>query len=404
MMDIEYTNGQDPKKIILADSWTSLPEELSNPSFFAYHPEQEAILDYFVNSVKAASTSQLDKLLASTLLNKSPVSLPSFLARAWTTVSYPTRVRVTALNRFTQLSATSNSYDFQGFIPHLVVALSDNSKEIRSAAATVITTLDTHYRSSDSSQTTVIGLTDLYVEDTLKWLSPSTAKWLVEDILSSKLEECSLDCNYVVRLLGAMLNGAGKKGKKEQYFLYLGSNNRNPTAVMVCLASHVVCSATSAVQFFLLRILNDSCIEATQAIKLKAQSLQAFLERCQDLEFVSSLLNKEPQIPVAEFENQIVQIVGPGSGTAQIAILLDFVRSAGPLATAACQQLAVVFSTTGQNTQLQIVKSLFDQLENGPAVCPLSISLISGHCKDSIIDNRFDCSSNCSYFIITRRC
>ena len=66
---------------------------------------------------------------------------------------------------------------------------------------------------------------ELYPEDpvtttALKWLSLPEAKWLVNSIVS-KLPECRLDCNYIVRLLGGVLNSAGKKEKKQQYKLLL---------------------------------------------------------------------------------------------------------------------------------------------------------------------------------------
>ena len=217
MLDIEYTNGHNLTADAV-DLWASLPEELSAPSFFTYQPEHELILDHFLDAAKAQDTATLDKLLSLPLLTKSPVSSPSLFARIWTTVSCPVRVRVDCLIRFTRLVGTELSYDFQGFIPHLIVGLSDASKEIRSAAAHAISALERG--SSSSASRTVVGLTDLYVEDGtsgLKWLSPATAVWLVNEILTPKLEECRLDFNYVVQLLAETLNQVAKKGKKEQY-------------------------------------------------------------------------------------------------------------------------------------------------------------------------------------------
>src|ERR1700738_3666612 len=130
---------------------------------------------------------------------------------------------------------------------------------------------------------------------------------------------------------------------------------------MVFLTSHVVCSGSSTLQFSLLQILNDPSIEAPQAIKLKAQSLQPLLERCMKTEYITPLLAQEPQLDVEEFKRRLVEIVGPGSSTAQINILFELIRCSSTLAPPACQQLSVIFPTTGQNTQLQIAKLLFDR-------------------------------------------
>ena len=137
---------------------------------------------------------------------------------------------------------------------------------------------------------------------------------------------------------------------------------------MVFLASHVVCSGMSSLQYFLLRILNDASIENAQAVKLKVQSLEPLLEQCKDAGFVNDLLNQEKQIDSADLKQLLVEIVGTGSGASQISLLLDLVKAHGPLSTSACQQLSNVFPATGQTTQLQIARVLINQLENAPSV------------------------------------
>ena len=63
---------------------------------------------------------------------------------------------------------------------------------------------------------------EMYAEDvaslnTLKWLSIPEVKWLLTHVLLPKLAECKLDAGYIHRVVGEILNHAGKKGKKEQY-------------------------------------------------------------------------------------------------------------------------------------------------------------------------------------------
>jgi hypothetical protein len=173
---------------------------------------------------------------------------------------------------------------------------------------------------------------------------------------------------------------------------------------MIFLASHVVCSGMTSLQYFLLRILNDVSIQSQQAIKLKAQLLEPLLLRCKDANYVSSLLSQEKRIDPIEFNRLLVEIVGPGSSTAQVSVLLDLVRAHGPLSAPACQQLLVVFPAIGQATQTQIAKLLMNQLENGLSVIHIWNSLMSGSSEDCFGYIRCHSIANSSStFIIGRR-
>lgn len=261
MMDIEATDAQDIK-LTEVDLWSSLPEELSNPSFFLNTSEHALFLERFVDAAKSENP-QMDKFLTSPALSKSTVSLPSLFARVFITVSHSIRVRTASLNQFTQIVNTADStLDFQGFIPHLIAALSDTSKDIRDAAATAVTALHKSY-SSTATRNTVVGLTDLYPEEgsgTLKWLLAHEAKWLVDTVLMPKLAECQLDGGYVIRSLATLLNGAGKKGKKEQYdhvILELMIEIRHRSWFSLLLISCVLRSAHCSLFFcrFLITVL-----------------------------------------------------------------------------------------------------------------------------------------------------
>jgi hypothetical protein len=224
MMEIEYSNPAD-SGIVEPPIWSSLPEELSNPSLFVPCVESNAVTNFFVGAVATSNDDDIEKLLSLPQLSKSPVSLPSLYARIWTTITFSNRSRTTALVRFTQhLSTAHATLDFQGFIPHLIAALSDASLQLREAAATAVVALQQHYL-ANGKKTTVVGLSDLYAEDStkeseLKWLSMAEALWVLQDVLLPKLPECKLDSNFVVRLLGGVLNRGGKKSKKDSYFLY----------------------------------------------------------------------------------------------------------------------------------------------------------------------------------------
>jgi len=219
MKDVE--TSEPDSTTLEVDSWSTLPDELSNPSFFINSPETTAILDLFKDIVSSGDQSQYDKLSSQPILTKSPVTVPSLLARVWTTISYSIPVRQFALDQFNiHLTAPPASHDFQGFIPHVIAALSDPSDTIRVSATAVVKAMQARY-SKSSTKSTPVGLADLYPEEDgsggLKWLSAPEAKWFIGDILLPKLPECQIDSNYVVRLIGGLLNGAGKRGKKEQY-------------------------------------------------------------------------------------------------------------------------------------------------------------------------------------------
>jgi len=138
---------------------------------------------------------------------------------------------------------------------------------------------------------------------------------------------------------------------------------RNSTSLMVFLASHVACSGIFSLQYYLLRILTGAFVDNPAAIKLRAQSLETFLEQCNDTEFITELLGQVSTIDPSDFKRELVRIVGSGSGASQITILLDLVRGHGPLAMDACRQLSIVFPATGQATQLSIARLLIIQLD-----------------------------------------
>jgi hypothetical protein len=222
MADVEYENQiTAPEE---TDIFSTLPDKLASPSFFVGNTEdQKRIINYFSDKAKIDETEQIDNLLASSLLS-SRISIPALLGKIWITKSFPEKTRITALQRFTtHLTTSAPSLDFQGFIPHLLAALSDSAKPIREQGAKGIAVL--HQRAEKlPSRSTVVGLNDLYVESddaTLKWLSASERKWFLDSMLTPKLEECRLDSDYIVRLMGEVLNAAGKKTKKDSYRLSL---------------------------------------------------------------------------------------------------------------------------------------------------------------------------------------
>src|SRR5947207_13186130 len=131
MTDVEYTNQISAPED--TDVFSILPEKLSSPSFFRSHLEdQRLVISFFVDKAKIHETEQIDKLLTSPLLSPT-VSIPSLLSRIWITKSIPEKARIIALERFTNHLASS--FDFQAFLPHLLVPLSDSSNSIRLAAA-----------------------------------------------------------------------------------------------------------------------------------------------------------------------------------------------------------------------------------------------------------------------------
>src|SRR5579862_126224 len=199
MAEVEYTNGRTTDKD--ADLSSHLPSTLPSPSFFVYDsPDHTTVVDYFVRMTKVGDTNAIDDLLASPFLTESSVSLPSLLARVWISPSHPVHARLAALQQYITLMQNQvASQDFQGFIPHLIAVLADSNKDVRAAGANAILAYEASL-SKLSSKAIVVGLDDMYTEDVamggLKWLALPERKWLVESVITPKLEECRLDGKY----------------------------------------------------------------------------------------------------------------------------------------------------------------------------------------------------------------
>jgi len=362
-MAIDEPNGKDQVTDKSGIDWSTLTAELSHPSFFTFDTEHNIITEAFVEIVNTFNSQGFDKLMTVTNFTQSVASFPSLLSRVWLSISLSDAVRVAALQQFSQyLTTCPPTIDFQGFLPHVIAALSDPSKEVRNASADAFKAMTERY-GPGSGPDTVAGLIDLYPDSNgLKWLSSAEAKSLGQTI-SPKLGECKLDPNYIVTLFGGILNAAGKKNKKEH----------NATSLMVFLSSHVVCCGMTSLQYSLLRILNCHLIDSAPAIKLRVQSLQPLLERCKDVACVANLANQEPRLDSEGIKSMLVEIIGVGASASQISLLLDLVATQGPLSVPACRQLSVIFSAAATPTQLQIANLLLSQLESESSVCRLVI-------------------------------
>jgi hypothetical protein len=146
---------------------------------------------------------------------------------------------------------------------------------------------------------------------------------------------------------------------------------------MVFLASHVICSRMGSLRYLILRLLNDPSIESQQAIKIKAQSLEPFLEKLKENDYVTEILTQGKTNDSKDFKQSLVQIVGPGSSSSQINILLHFVRTPSPLSIVACEQLPHIFDSASESIQLQITKLLISEIEDGtPGLAKVASTVI----------------------------
>jgi len=363
-MAVDDPNGENQVTDTSGINWSTLPTELSHPSFFNFDAEHSIVVDAFVEIVNTFNAQGFDKLMTVANFTQSVASFPSLLARVWLSLSLSNHIRVAALEQFAQyLTTCPPNVDFQAFLPHVIAALSDPSRDVRNASGDAFKVMTERY-GPGSGHDTVAGLADLYPDSNgLKWLSSAEAKSLGQSI-SPKLGECKLDPNYILTLFGGILNGAGKRNKKEH----------NATSLMVFLSSHVVYCGMTSLQYSLLRILNSHSVDMAPAIKLRVQSLQPLLERCKDVAFVRHLLNQEPRLDSEEIKRILVEIIGVGASASQISILLDIVATQGPLSVPACRQLSVIFSAVSAPTQLQIANLLLSQLESKSPVCHSSFT------------------------------
>ncbi|KAK9447659.1 uncharacterized protein V1518DRAFT_406669 [Limtongia smithiae] len=281
----------------------------------------------------------------------------SFLMRMWTG-PYPALARIAALRVFHKLVENMpETVDLQASIVFLLIALSDSSDKVRSAAAAGLRLLLARYERC-TKPSKVWAIESLYgtgpETDHLKWLSPKEAKSFLNDFIVPKLEEAILDRDYATAIISTAIDSAGasKSGSAKKQAVNLKA------AVISFLASHVASSSFFRVKLPLLTMLVSA--------KHTAVHLSALLESFTSTWIVkramhaSVLATEKLSLPV--FEATLVKAVKPSDGSKSWQFLVACIRAhdAAGLAEIASQYVVKTWKAWDNDVQMTFVQTLLD--------------------------------------------
>lgn len=298
----------------------------------------------------------------------------SLLVRIWTSSRYPALARATALNHAkTLIKATKQNVDFQALIPHVLAALSDPAQSVRREAAAVATTLTSTYKllvgdprkarkkrkagGVGDEATKYWGIDTVYGKgketEAVKWLEPSEALKVLEEVVGRKLEECVLDANVVGRALEGALSSP-RSGSPEK----AGLKSSMKTSVLAFLGSHAVNMPGLLVKQRLLLMLNRverSTTSRTQFL------LPALVDWVTVGDYATRVVQcREERVDIAALEEQLIGVVSEGSSSA--AVLVDVIDKglSDSLRAAAAARMVKIWNTLDEEIKISSAESLLE--------------------------------------------
>lgn len=283
---------------------------------------------------------------------------------------YPISTRIAAI-KVVESFLSSNAgpeFDFQALIPYFIVALSDPSERIRRETASTLTTLSTLYRKgkkNDDGEPKPWAHDTFYTTEgrssSVKWLSGSDVRKVVERVLLPGLEEYVLDASHIGRVLESALKGSSMSdststsgGAELKKSLRL--------SLFAFLCSHLVWTPLFAVKLSLLKILNrvDKAGGTT-----RTRELMPLLEAWRKLgqEELLAACSKE-HISVSELESEVVAVVTPKDKEAVDLLLANVsgnAQSLRPLfVSAVFNRIRDIWSYISEERQLDASEKLLD--------------------------------------------
>ncbi|KAK3375123.1 hypothetical protein B0H63DRAFT_452930 [Podospora didyma] len=176
----------------------------------------------------------------------------SFYMRIWCG-TFPTLAKVAALeqvkNRLKEEDCAGQ--DFQAVIPYCIVALCDDAKRVRRAAADLMAVLGQLFTTSPKTARHIWGSEDLYDKtNALSKLDFDAAKSLIQSVILPSLEESVMHEDHV---LAALSNALEKKeGDKKQHL-----SHSTRLSILKFMCSHVTATPSLIVKLRLLKPLNQ---------------------------------------------------------------------------------------------------------------------------------------------------
>lgn len=292
----------------------------------------------------------------------------------------PVLTRIAALTmttrRLKQLKLSE--VDLQAMVPYLVVALHDQAKGVRKAAAEALKALSGLYPSPKDAKKKgdsppKWGFESIYgsgeeTADT-KWLPADGTPRLLQELLVPALEECVLDNNHVLFVLSKALNGS--KGSKEKK----NDPGHLPQAlrsgVLSYLGSHTINSPLYTVKSSLLAALNQVKSVAGHP---RTKVLLPVLQQWASLSSLEAERRCAPeQINVQQFDDSAVAVVvasdKDGLDFLSSIIRGEVAKDRESLISAAFTRLRSLWSSLRGDTVIQIAQLLLD-ISQGKSSAP----------------------------------
>ncbi|OLL27008.1 U3 small nucleolar RNA-associated protein 10 [Neolecta irregularis DAH-3] len=300
-----------------------------------------------------ASTSRddIETLMKSSFFPKDELSLITFFGYVWSITTHVNRSRVMALNLVEDVVSSSEYTDFQILIPYLLIVLGDRSLKIRTAAVSAFQEVIKMY---DKVQTSPIGHIVGYGDNSknIKWLPWSVAKYFANEVIAPHLEEYLLDEEKIMKIIGHLLSGIGRKGA-----------GKTKTEILSFLASTAIVTPILCVQVGLTNQIN------TVDAALKTELLFPLLKSATS-NSISEFFNKcvKEGINVFSAKRSFVAIIAPGENGDGLAYLKELLSSEdAELASLACERTCALWSSMKRDSQVTFASALLKIVVAGSA-------------------------------------
>jgi len=330
------------------------------------------LLRFFVAAVLSKRQEEFIKLpLFKGLPPRSPLQI-SFLIECWTSHKYPVAVRSSALGVCAKIiqkqASKSVSIDYQAVFPHILIALADPNRRVRSDAVDLTKVLFEHCkglqkpasgdkpsrkkrkRSSEAAQ--YWGLGTIYGEgkdsDDVKWLELDQVIKLMERITANGLFGCIEDPEYIGHMLAVALGTSEGTGS-----ILKGSLKRS---IFVFLSSHVVNAPRLEIRYRLLSQINKIDFAGGTQTKNLLPVLTDWLSVEDYNERVKQCQTE--RLDIVAIEKQMVQVVNADEPKILISILTRDVSYS--LLDAAAGRIRGIWSAIEPDVQIELATELLE--------------------------------------------
>ncbi|KAG0642155.1 armadillo-type protein [Tuber brumale] len=368
---IKETSVQAQK---LEDILPTIPSSTGEKTVLA--PEAKTLfqdlLRFFVAAVLSGRQEEFIELqLFKGLPPDNPLQI-SFLIECWTSYRYPVSMRSSALEVCAKViqrqASKSVSIDYQAVLPHILIALADPNRRVRSDAVDLTKVLFEHYkglqqpvlrdrpskkkRKRSSGAVPYWGLGAIYGEgkdsDEVRWLELDQAIKLMEQITANDLFGCIEDPEYIGNVL-AIAVGTGEG---------IGSSLKGSLkrSIFVFLSSHAVNVPGLEIRYRLLSQIN----KINLAGDIRTRSLLPALTDWLSVEDYNERVKQcqTERLDIVAIEKQMIKVVNADKPKILIDILTKDVSCS--LLEAAADRIGDIWSAIELDVQIEIATGLLE--------------------------------------------